>query len=146
MSKNRTDKCKYESKYSPEQFITASQYIIELICEKKAEHDGEHLPLKFWTTEKWEKYYKSQVRAVSCLIKKYGEVPLLKTLRNNSSIYSFRPKWVEKLIIKEYNQLQLHEQTFQKADIGTIKTKDIVAGDTRIKRNSRSKLMGLDNE
>ncbi len=83
---------------------------------------------------------------MSCLIKKYGEVPLLKTLRNNSSIYSFRPKWVEKLIIKEYNQLQLHEQTFQKADIGTIKTKDIVAGDTRIKRNSRSKLMGLDNE
>ncbi len=146
MANKRSDKSKYESKYSPDKFVTGTQYIIELICERKAKNINKDLPLQFWKRKEWEHYYKSQVRAVSSLVKKYGETALLKTLRNNNNIYSFRPQWVKQLIIKEYNKTKLKKQTFQNTKVDVINKKDIVAGDTYIKKNSRSKLMELDDE
>ena len=49
MAKKRTQKSRYPSRYSPDGWVHAAQYITELICEKKAKADkiGE-LPLKLW--------------------------------------------------------------------------------------------------
>jgi chorismate-pyruvate lyase len=48
MAKNRTNKSRYPSRYSPNGWVSAPQYITELVCEKKAQKEKKELPMKFW--------------------------------------------------------------------------------------------------
>ena len=73
MAKNTTEKSRYPSRYSPEGWVSASQYITELICEKKARTDKKELPIKFWEIKEWCKYYKYQITLANKLIKSHGE-------------------------------------------------------------------------
>ncbi len=146
MSNNRTEKSKYESKYAPGIFITELQYIVELICERRAKSLNKDLPVKFWNLPEWASYYKSELRFTAKLIDKYTGKCIQVMLRNNSNINSLKAKWVEKLIITEYNKALLHNQTFENIQVEVIDKKNITTGDTRIKTNIRSKLIGLDDE
>jgi len=55
MAKKQTQKSKYPSRYSPNGWVHAAQYVTELICEKKAKTEGKELPLKFWELKEWLK-------------------------------------------------------------------------------------------
>ena len=48
MGKERTEKSRYSSRYSPSAYVTGPQYILELICERKAKRENIDLPIKFW--------------------------------------------------------------------------------------------------
>ena len=73
MSKEQTEKSRYQSRYSPDQFVSAAQYIIELVCERKAQLEERDLPVQFWKQPEWEKYFKMQLRKCHALLKKYDE-------------------------------------------------------------------------
>lgn len=92
MSKRRTEKSKYPSRYSPQGYVHAAQYITELICEMKAKKDGGELPVKFWTLSKWNKYYKYQITLANKLLKKYSESCVISAMRDSRSkkTYSLR--------------------------------------------------------
>jgi len=98
---------KYQSRYSPDKEITAAQYIIELLCEKKAQFDGYELPLKFWTLPEWKAFFKKNLRKVHSLLKKYDVRAIINALnsplmKNRYSIFS---KYLENIIQQEEKKL-----------------------------------------
>lgn len=92
MAKQRTEKSKYPSRYSPQGFVTAAQYVVELCCEKKARKEKKDLPTQFWQLPEWQKFYKSQVNSANKLVKQYGELAVIAALKNPKSswMYSLR--------------------------------------------------------
>jgi len=103
MAKQRTEKSKYPSRYSPREWVHAAQYITELICEKKAKTENKELPLKFWELKEWLKFYRYQITLANKLIKEYGEHAVISALQDNRTwkTYSLRSPWLEK-VVKEY--------------------------------------------
>ena len=107
MAKNRSEKSRYPSRYSPGGWGSASQYITELVCEKKAQREKKELPIKFWENKEWSKYYKYQITLANKLIKKYGEEPIVAALRDKRcwSTYSLRSPFLEKIIQEKAEQV-----------------------------------------
>ena len=100
MAKQRSDKSRYPSRYSPDGFVTSAQYITELICEKKARIDKKELPFQFWELPEWRKYYQYQVVVANSLLQKYSEKAIIAALKDNRTwkTYSLRGKWLIKVI------------------------------------------------
>jgi len=84
MANKPTDKSKYPSRYSPSNYVTAAQYIIELICEKKAHFDKTELPVKFWNLPTWRAFFVKNLRQVHKLLKKYNERAIIAALKHKS--------------------------------------------------------------
>lgn len=66
----------------------SAQYIAELMCQRKAERNGNSLAYKFWNkTQKDD--YKGQIVSARKLVKKFGEKPILAYLRGyGKNVYS----------------------------------------------------------
>lgn len=105
MSKNRSSKNKYPSRYSPNGWVHAAQYITELICEKKAQIEKKDLPIKFWELKEWLKFYRYQITIANSLIKEYGENVIISAIKDPRSFktYSLRSPIFKKLCI-DYKQ------------------------------------------
>ncbi len=109
MSKQQTDKSKYPSKYSPNQYVTEAQFIIELICEKKAKFDNVELPIKFWNLPQWSMFFKRNLRRVHKLLKEYNGKAMLNALNLpefNNSYSVFTDRFIE-LVVKEQAKLDI---------------------------------------
>ncbi len=100
MAKNRTNKSRYPSRYSPNGWVSAPQYITELVCEKKAQKEKKELPMKFWEIKDWCKYYRYQITIANKLIKEFGEEAVIAALKDNRcwSTYSLRSPFLKKVI------------------------------------------------
>lgn len=111
MSKNRSNKSCYPSKYSPGGYVTAAQFIIENICEKKANTLNKTLPIQFWKLPDWANFFKSQLRKCHSLIKQYGEIPIIRALEDSKSktTYSLHAPWLVP-IIEKHSKLYAEEQ------------------------------------
>ena len=103
MAQEQSSKNCYPSRYSPQGWVRANQYIIELVCEKKAKTLKKELPIKFWSNPEWEKFFKSQLRKCKSLLQKYSSEAIIKALQDKRSwnIYSLFAPWLED-VIKEY--------------------------------------------
>jgi len=100
MTKKRSDKSRYPSRYSPGGWVSAPQYITELVCEKKALKDEKDLPVKFWEIKEWRKYFRYQITLANKLIKEFGERSVIAALRDNRSwkTYSLRSPFLKSII------------------------------------------------
>ena len=67
----RSESSTYQSRYSPGEWVTPAQYIIEYVCENAAQYTGRDLPFRFWKNDEWQKFYVSQTRAAHKLLKEY---------------------------------------------------------------------------
>jgi len=118
MGKKRTEKSKYQSRYSPDAYVTAAQYIIELVCEKKAKFDKTELPIKFWNLPQWSGFFRRNLRKVHALLKQFDERAIIRALNlpqfNNS--YSIFTDRFMGLVEQEQGKLD------QKSEIETIQT------------------------
>jgi hypothetical protein len=103
---------KYISKYSNNKSVSAAQYITELICENKAKKDKTDLHFRFWTSKKWEMYYKNQISSAHKLLKKYEAKSIIKALRSKAAekIYSLRAPHLIPIIEQEQSVLQSENQ------------------------------------
>jgi len=117
MSKLRTEKSRYPSRYSPQKFVTAAQYIVELACERKAKKENKDLPTQFWKLKEWATFYRSQVNTSNSLIKKYGEASVIAALKNKASawMYSLRAPGFEDIIKQEKKVLANRAKVAQEA-------------------------------
>lgn len=95
---------KYRSRYSPNKLVTAGQYILELICEKRAQYLGRDLPIQFWKLPEWATYFQSQTRKCHKLLTKYHPDSIILALKDKRAykIYSLHAPWLIS-IIEEYN-------------------------------------------
>lgn len=99
---------KYVSKYSNGKYVSAAQYITELICEHKAIIDKKDLHYRFWTTEYWSKYYKDQIAAAINLLKKYSSDDIIQALNDKKTqrIYSLRAPFLRPIIEQKASENQ----------------------------------------
>lgn len=102
MAGKRTEKSKYQSRYSPDKYVTAAQWLCEFLCERKAKLEKKELPIQFWKLKEWSQFYRSQVNIVNELIKKYGEEVVILAARNPkaSYLYSLRAPSFKSLLIE----------------------------------------------
>lgn len=137
---------KFISRYSNGKEVTPAQYITELICEKKAKINKEDLHYKFWTTKKWEKFYRDQIATANKLVKKYDPIAIVKALNSSQTktMYSLRAPFFVKVVEEEQEKLllmnkELSQSIERKSDAKFLQNK-------KIKKNIVSKLKELDNE
>lgn len=62
--------------------ITPAQYIIELICAKKASMSNTKLSYKFWHTTEWSSFFKRWLRQVHVLLRKYDALAVINALND----------------------------------------------------------------
>ncbi len=147
MPKKQTQKSKYPSKYSPGSYITAAQYILELICEKKATYNQTTLPIKFWNLPEWKKFYSSQLRKCYTLLKQFDEKAIIRGLENNKAknIYSLYAPWLvgiikdENILVKQEEKIVKNQQPIYRNTTTQKPRRHIV------QKSSITKLMDLDN-
>ena len=113
MSKNKTEKSKYVSKYGAGH-ITYAQKIVEIICENVAEKQRIKLLDFFWHNNKWKNFYIEQIKLANKLLKKYQEYVIIdvlvknkhichildKNFHNQLKIYSYQENRIENNIVK----------------------------------------------
>lgn len=99
MAKEFTDKSRYKSAYT-ESWVTAAQYIAELVCENIAQKRSETLPLKFWNDRKWNATFRRQLSLANGLLKIYSEAAVIQALRTKEGkrISSLAAPWLDDII------------------------------------------------
>ena len=107
---HQTEKSKYPSAYSPEAWVTGAQYICELICEKKAAVEGTTLPIRFWRLPEWEKFFKSQVRLVNQMTKKYSVRAVIATLKESGKWWSLRTPIMQGNIQRHHKRIRAEDK------------------------------------
>ena len=75
---------KYQSKYGAGA-ITPAQYIIEKICEKKAQISKQTLTYKFWKQPEWAIFFKRHLRQVHALLRKYDAAAIINAFSEQES-------------------------------------------------------------
>lgn len=111
MAKQQSQASRYPSKYAPKGYVTPAQYIIELVCEKKALSEGRALSLKFWDNPTWATFFKTQLRKCHALLKKYSDKAIIRALQDNRTkkTYSLHAPWLLP-IIEEHQQIVSAEE------------------------------------
>jgi hypothetical protein len=107
MSKTQTEKSRYPSRYSPGQFVTQAQYIVEYICENQARYCKTELPIKFWTLPKWKKWFTIYIFNINRLLKKYSEKSILGAIKKYNVCTPFWKPFEEKIREEEATLSQI---------------------------------------
>jgi hypothetical protein len=137
---------KFISRYSNNKEVSAAQYIVELICEKKAKLDKKDLHYRFWLTKEWASYYRNQIATAHKLVKKYNPVAIVKALQDNKTAktYSLRAPFLKTIIEQHQKILDSQNKDFSKSiDRSIEKT---YKKNKSISKHILSKLEDIDNE
>ena len=142
MSKNRTEKSKYPSRYSPDGWVSAPQYITEFVCEKKARKDNKELPIKFWEISEWRKYFRYQITLANKLLKDFPEEAIIAALKDNRcwKTYSLRSLFLHSIIKEKEALIQERESV----DYNVVESKEVKHKTNNNKKSIISKLRELD--
>jgi len=84
MTKKKEHKDIFQSNYGGGN-VTAAQYIIELICAKKAGMAKQILSYKFWTDTEWGMFYKRWLKPVHKLLRQYDAMAIINALNDKHS-------------------------------------------------------------
>ena len=88
MPRNQTVKSAYRSAYGGG-FISASQYIAEILCEKLAIKQSKRLFFKFWNDKEWKKFFLYQITLANRLLKKFSASDIIKAIKSGDE-YSLK--------------------------------------------------------
>ncbi len=142
MSKNRTNKSKYPSRYSPDGWVSAPQYITEFVCEKKAQKENKELPIKFWEISEWRKYFRYQITIANSLLKDFPEEAIIAALKDRRcwKTYSLRSPFLQSIIKEKEALIKDREAT----DYQIVEKESIKHKTNNNKKSIISKLRELD--
>jgi hypothetical protein len=142
MTKKRTSKSNYPSRYSPDGWVSAAQYITEFVCEKKAQKENKELPIKFWEISEWKKYFRYQITIANNLLKDFPEEAIIAALKDRRcwKTYSLRSPFLQS-IIKE-KQAEIKER--DSVEYNVVESENIKHKSNNNKKSIISKLRELD--
>lgn len=106
----RTDDKPYKSLCS-DLYIDASNYLAELMCQKKQEKENAGaLPIKFWNSPKYKNLYIREVSQAKNLLKTYPELAIIRAVQSKDAwfIKSLRNKNLIPIIEKEVPKIKDH--------------------------------------
>jgi hypothetical protein len=136
---------KFISRYSNNKEVSPAQYIVELICEKKAKFNKQDLHYRFWLNKDWSAFYRNQIATANKLVKKYNPIAIVKALQDikTNNTYSLRAPLLIPIIEKHQSILESQNTTFsKKIDRSDQKT---FQKNRKSKTNIISKLEEMDN-
>lgn len=99
------------------EYVMASQYIAEIIVNRKADADGVRLEFKYWNDpeNKYSKEFKSQVSQAAKLLKKYRSRSIVSALNELKWCFSLRNQtFLMKTAQKEAILLKSEEEAAKK--------------------------------
>jgi len=143
--RKRTEKSKYKHQ-STGDYCTCASYLAELMCLRLSEHKNEgKLGYKFWNKKPWDWTFKQQLFTANSLIKKYGEVAVVKAVNSPSlaKVFSLKNKRVVPEILKQVKFIEENKDKKQDLD---IKEKPTVRKNTYGKKSKLNKLRGLNGK
>lgn len=150
MAKERSEKSKYPSRYSPDGWVSAAQYITELICEKKAKlaDKNAELPQKFWALPEWNRFFRQQIGSANQLLKYYSEKAIIGALSDKEAwnVYSLRaPHLIRLIVVWDVKVKKEEAALIEKAKTSTVNRADTTAlpREKEIQKNALSRLEGL---
>ncbi len=143
--RKRTEKSKYKHQ-STGDYCTCASYLAELMCLRLAEHKNEgKLGYKFWNKKPWDWTFKQQLFTANTLIKKYGELAVVKAINSPylSKVFSLKNKRVVPEINRQLKLIKDNEDKKQELDVKEeAKTRKKTYG----KKSKLNKLRGLDGK
>lgn len=145
MGKEQTKKSRYPSIYSPDKYVTASQYITELLFQKKSKFEKKDLPIRFWRNPEYSKQFVRWQRQANELVKEYGGDAIIAALKDPKSglKWSLHTEFMLKLI--DEHKLRIDEKNARMENSEPIQ---VTEGDsfreTGIENNKLKKLLELD--
>jgi hypothetical protein len=119
----KENKKTYPSRYSKDQFVTAAQYITELICEKKAQLAGGELPQHFWELPQWRTFFRQQIAIANKLVKVYPPKAIIRALQSYQAnkIYSLNaPHLYPMIMAEEYKLPSNVKKTSETVNVDTL--------------------------
>ena len=133
MAQNHSKTNCYPSKYSPGNFVTPSQFVVETICEVKARAEGKDLPIHFWELEEWRKFFRQQIPTANQLVKKYSAQAIVRVLKasRNKNTWSLRAPWLEEQFATEQKQLEKENMQAGEELIQTLVENPVVGRPTK---------------
>lgn len=143
--RKRTEKSKYKHQ-STGDYCTCASYLAELMCLRLAEHKNEgKLGYKFWNKKPWDWTFKQQLFTANSLIKKYGEMAVVRAVNSPSlaKVFSLKNKRVVPEILKQAKLIKENKDKKQDLD---IKEKPTVRKNTYGKKSKLNKLRGLNGK
>jgi hypothetical protein len=110
MAAKETEHSRYKSKFGGG-FITAAQFLAEMMCERVEGRKGKHLRWKFWDLPAWKKRYLAQVLQAQRLLKEYDASAIFRALRTREGkvVYSLSAKFLLPMIVAEQDKLDLQK-------------------------------------
>lgn len=147
MAKERTKKSRYESRFS-KSYVTAAQYITELICEKYARCNGHDLVQEFWKKPEWAKHYRAQIPSAYTLLKKYDAAAIILALQAKEAwnIYSLRAPHLIPLIEREQVTVTIKKENLMNAKPLEVATGEVTFRKEEKKKSAIDKLEELEND
>jgi len=120
---------KYQSKYSPGKEITPHQFIVELICEKRAKTLDKQLPIYFWKLQEWRTYFVYQSKICGQLLQEFAPEAVIRALKDKSAYktYSLSAPYFKKIVQKHQSIIDKEKsnsraETLDYTDNATFKT------------------------
>lgn len=140
MAKKRTESSRYQSRFS-KSYVTAAQYITELICEKHAKFNKKDLIQEFWKLPDWAKHYRQQIPTAYKLLKQFDAAAIINALQSKKAwnIYSLRAPHLIPIIEDEQKIVQAKKDSLATAP------EVVIAQDNSFRTNNKkNKLEELD--
>lgn len=136
---------KYKSPNTGE-YVMASQYIAEIIVNRKADTDGVRLELKYWNNpdNKYSKEFKSQVSQAAKLLKKYRSRSIVSALNELKWCFSLRNQTFLAVVAKKEAILLKSEEEAAKKTI-EVSNPNKVSKAVSPKKSMLAKLKAINN-
>ncbi len=122
MANERSEKSRFASRYT-NGFVSAAQYLSEIMCERQSKKDNVHLPDKFWNDLVWKKDFLLQLKHANELLKTYSIDCILSVLKDRraANVYSLGLRSVLIPLLEKCAKLDL-TATQESPKIETINT------------------------
>ena len=143
--RKRSEKSKYKHK-STGDHCTCASYLAEMMCLRLAEHKNEgNLTYKFWNKKPWDWTFKQQLFTANSLIKKYGELAVVKAINSPalSKVFSLKNQRVVPEIKKQLKIIEEQSNNTQELD---VKDKPESRKKSYGKKSGLNKLRGLNGK
>lgn len=117
--RKRTEKSKYKHQTTGD-YCTCASYLAELMCIRLAEYKNEgNLGYKFWNKKPWDWTFKQQLFTANSLIKKYGELAVVKAVNSPSlsRVFSLKHRAIVPEIKKQLALIEQQEKNSQELDV-----------------------------
>lgn len=107
MAQRLTVNSKYESRYGGG-WVTAAQFLAEVMCERTAKKDKLEITPKFWNTVRWAGVFLKQLAHANKLLSIYDPSVVSAALRTREgkNIYSLGAPWLINILKIEKNNVK----------------------------------------